>query len=68
MQYRTLGSRKASLRVSALGLGCMGMSAFYGETNEEESIATGWFNLDGQRPGMPLNVHIDTHSSQFRQI
>jgi aryl-alcohol dehydrogenase-like predicted oxidoreductase len=30
----------ASLEVSALGLGCMGMSAFYGSTDEGEGIAT----------------------------
>ncbi len=36
MQTRKLGS----LEVSALGLGCMGMSAFYGSTDENEAIAT----------------------------
>ncbi len=30
----------AELEVSALGLGCMGMSAFYGSTDEAEGIAT----------------------------
>ena len=38
MQYRRLGN--SSLVVSALGLGCMGMSEFYGETDENESMAT----------------------------
>ena len=36
MKTRRLGS----LEVSALGLGCMGMSAFYGSTDEAESTAT----------------------------
>jgi aryl-alcohol dehydrogenase-like predicted oxidoreductase len=36
MEIRALGS----LKVSALGLGCMGMSEFYGPTDEAESIAT----------------------------
>jgi aryl-alcohol dehydrogenase-like predicted oxidoreductase len=35
---RTLG--QSGLRVSALGLGCMGMSEFYGPLDEGESIAT----------------------------
>jgi aryl-alcohol dehydrogenase-like predicted oxidoreductase len=36
MEQRKLGT----LTVPALGLGCMGMSAFYGETDAEESLAT----------------------------
>src|SRR5258707_8177786 len=36
MKRRKLGS----LEVSALGLGCMGMSAFYGEADEDEATAT----------------------------
>jgi aryl-alcohol dehydrogenase-like predicted oxidoreductase len=38
MKIRTLG--KSGLKVSALGLGCMGMSEFYGPTDEAESLAT----------------------------
>jgi aryl-alcohol dehydrogenase-like predicted oxidoreductase len=38
MQYRRLG--KSSLVVSALGLGCMGMSQSYGTPDEAESVAT----------------------------
>jgi aryl-alcohol dehydrogenase-like predicted oxidoreductase len=38
MTNRTLGI--AGPRVSQLGLGCMGMSEFYGATDEAESIAT----------------------------
>jgi aryl-alcohol dehydrogenase-like predicted oxidoreductase len=38
MNNRTLGNE--SLVVSELGLGCMGMSEFYGTGDEDESIAT----------------------------
>src|SRR5438552_19179378 len=32
--------RLAGLEVSAIGLGCMGMSEFYGATDETEAVAT----------------------------
>ena len=38
MEKRKLG--KEGLEVSAMGLGCMGMSEFYGSHNQEESIET----------------------------
>src|ERR1700712_1381089 len=38
MEKRTLGS--AGLEVSAEGLGCMGMSEFYGEADQGEAVAT----------------------------
>lgn len=38
METRRLGSR--GLEVSAVGLGCMGMSEFYGATDEDEAVAT----------------------------
>lgn len=37
MKKRKIGK---SLEVSSIGLGCMGMSEFYGETNETESLET----------------------------
>lgn len=38
MQTKPLGGQ--GLQASVLGLGCMGMSEFYGERNDEESIRT----------------------------
>ncbi len=38
MEQRALGAE--GLKVSALGLGCMGMSEFYGQADESEAVAT----------------------------
>jgi aryl-alcohol dehydrogenase-like predicted oxidoreductase len=40
MHRRTLGHGETALEVSAEGLGCMGMSEFYGSADEGEAIAT----------------------------
>ena len=38
MMQRRIG--KSTLAVGSIGLGCMGMSEFYGESDERESIRT----------------------------
>jgi aryl-alcohol dehydrogenase-like predicted oxidoreductase len=44
MKTRKLGNQ--GLEVSELGLGCMGMSEFYGSSNDDEAIATIHHALD----------------------
>lgn len=46
MQMRQLG--KTGPRISALGLGCMGMSDFYGPSDRKESLATLAMALDAE--------------------
>ncbi len=40
LTHRTLGTGPSSLDVASLGLGCMGMSEFYGTADEDEATAT----------------------------
>ncbi|HEU4547885.1 MAG TPA: aldo/keto reductase [Microlunatus sp.] len=40
LAHRSLGTGDHALEVSALGLGCMGMSEFYGTADEAEAVAT----------------------------
>jgi predicted aldo/keto reductase-like oxidoreductase len=44
MKTRELG--KTGLKISAMGLGCMGMSEFYGKRDDAESVATIHHALD----------------------
>src|SRR6202453_3490153 len=44
MEMRELG--RSGLKVSALGLGCMGMSEFYAGRDDEEAIATIHYAID----------------------
>ena len=71
IQIVPLGSQ--GLKVSRQGLGCMGMSEFYGEADEAESIATKFGvkpNADGpagrRLDGTPANVRASIEGSLKR--
>src|ERR1700741_1844589 len=62
MQQHTL----RDLTVSELGLGCMGMSEFYGPSDEDESIATIQRALDlGGRVPDPADVYGTGHNEEL---
>src|SRR5919201_1622848 len=56
MKTRTLGTQ--GLEVSAIGLGCMGMSEFYGDTDDGEATATKFGNVRGEH-GERLGIRGD---------
>ncbi len=58
MQMRKLG--RSGLTVSALGLGCMGMSNVYGAADEKESIAT-------IHRAIELGVNLHRHRRRLRR-
>ena len=59
MQFRT--ARETGPRVAAIGLGCMGMSDFYGPRDEAESIATIHRALD-------LGHELSRHGRHVRSV
>ena len=59
MQTRTLGSD--GLEVSAQGLGCMGMSEFYGTADEDEAVAT-------IHRALELGVMLPRHGRHVRPV
>ena len=72
MKQRTLG--QSPTKVSALGLGCMGMSEFFGATDDAQSLATlarapelGVTFLDHCRnPGVPIEDLMGTLAERVR--
>lgn len=44
MKYKNF--EKTDIALSAVGLGCMGMSAVYGQADDTESVATLQYALD----------------------
>lgn len=48
MKTRDIQTSNGKLKVSALGLGCMGMSDFYGQRDDAESLARAWLLHRGE--------------------
>ncbi|MGH2866285.1 MAG: aldo/keto reductase [Solirubrobacteraceae bacterium] len=63
MEQRALGSQ--GLTVSEQGLGCMGMSEFYGTADEDEAVATIHYALD---LGVTLLDTSDSYGPQTNEV